>query len=85
MTILAEPGMGKSRLVRELGRQVLRRGDVTWRKGRCLPYGDGVSFWALGEIVKTHAGILETDDQAQLAEKLEAAISAIRGNSLPMQ
>ena len=33
---------------------------VTWRQGRCLPYGDGVTFWALGEIVKAEAGILET-------------------------
>jgi hypothetical protein len=31
------------------------------RQGRCLPYGDGVSYWALGEIVKAHAGIYETD------------------------
>ena len=35
---------------------------VTWRHGRCLPYGEGITFWALGEIVKSEAGILETDD-----------------------
>ena len=39
---------------------------VTWREGRCLPYGDGISFWALGEIVKAQAGILETDGQDAL-------------------
>ena len=36
-----------------------RPGLVTWRQGRCLPYGDGITFWALGEIVKAQAGILE--------------------------
>ena len=29
---------------------------ITWRQGRCLPYGDGVSYWALGEMVKAEAG-----------------------------
>ena len=48
---------------------------LTWRQGRCLPYGDGVTFWALGEIVKAHAGILETDDPEQASTKL--------GNSVP--
>ena len=75
VTIVAEPGLGKSRIVRELRRRV--EADVpgtVWRQGRCLPYGDGVAFWALGEIVKSHAGILETDDQATLARKLDGAV-----------
>ena len=75
VTIVAEPGLGKSRLVRELARRVEVLPDpVTWRVGRCLPYGDGISLWALGEIVKSHAGILDTDDQATLAAKLEAVL-----------
>ena len=37
-------------------------GAISWRQGRSLPYGDGVTFWALGEMVKAQAGILETDD-----------------------
>ena len=61
--IVGEPGIGKSRLVAELFGQVQSRDDaVIWRQGRCLPYGEGVSFWALGEVFKAHAGILETDD-----------------------
>ncbi len=76
ITILAEPGMGKSRLIRELARRVSANGGpLTWRKGRCLPYGDGVSFWALGEIAKSHAGILESDDQATIGIKLDAALA----------
>ncbi|MEA2550460.1 MAG: hypothetical protein QOE25_229, partial [Actinomycetota bacterium] len=75
VTVVGEPGMGKSRLVRELAASVDERPElVTWRLGRCLPYGDGISFWALGEIVKAHAGILDSDDQATLSDKLEAAI-----------
>jgi predicted ATPase len=54
---------------------VLATGHATWHKGRCLPYGEGISFWALGEIVKSQAGILETDDQPTLSAKLDAAIS----------
>ena len=74
-TIIAEPGLGKSRLVRELARHVEALPElVTWRVGRCLPYGDGISLWALGEIVKGHAGILDTDDQATLSAKLEAVL-----------
>ena len=41
---------------------------VTWRQGRCLPYGDGITFWALGEIVKAQAGILESDPPAHGGE-----------------
>ena len=76
VTIIAEPGLGKSRLVRELARHVDQLDElVTWREGRCLPYGDGISFWALGEIVKAQAGILETDDQATISTKLDHALT----------
>ena len=76
VTIIAEPGLGKSRLVRELARQVdLLPEFVTWREGRCLPYGDGISFWALGEIVKAQAGILETDDQPTVSSKLDQVLT----------
>ena len=50
---------------------------VIWRQGRCLPYGDGVTFWALGEIVKTQAGVLASDDAALAIAKLEAAVAAL--------
>ena len=51
-----------------------RRPASTWRQGRCLPYGDGVTFWALGEIVKAQAGILESDDPAVAAAKIDDAV-----------
>jgi class 3 adenylate cyclase/tetratricopeptide (TPR) repeat protein len=76
VTIVADPGLGKSRLVRELGRHLDGLPDlVTWRVGRCLPYGEGIGFWALGEIVRGHAGILDTDDRETREAKLDAVLA----------
>jgi len=78
VTITGEPGVGKSRLVREFHAWITEQPDlVGWRQGRCLPYGEGISFWALGEVVKAQAGILESDDQAEAREKLASAIDAL--------
>ena len=75
VTIVGEPGVGKSRLVAELLRFVDDWPDlVRWRQGRCLPYGNGVTFWALGEIVKAEAGILESDSPEAATAKLDAAL-----------
>jgi class 3 adenylate cyclase/tetratricopeptide (TPR) repeat protein len=78
VTIVGEPGVGKSRLVTEL-RTTLddRPAVVTWRHGRCLPYGEGITFWALGEVVKAEAGVLESDDRDEAAAKLERAVAAL--------
>ena len=79
VTLVGVPGMGKSRLVAELFRVV--QDDPTeitsWRQGRSLPYGDGVTFWALSEMVKAQAGILETDTSDAAEEKLAAAVEAL--------
>ena len=75
VTVVGEPGLGKSRIVAELGRYVEDRPElVTWRQGRCLPYGEGITFWALGEILKAHAGILESDPPEVATAKLEAVL-----------
>src|SRR5438876_6755482 len=76
VTLVAVPGMGKSRLVYELSRIVDADPElITWRQGRCLAYGDGVAFWALAEVVKAQAGILERDSEAEAAEKLRVAVT----------
>ena len=72
VTLVGEPGIGKSRLVYEVFQG---NGDVAWRKGRCLPYGDGVAFWALGEIVKAQLGILESDSIERAEEKLVSSVA----------
>jgi class 3 adenylate cyclase/tetratricopeptide (TPR) repeat protein len=69
LTLVGVPGIGKSRLVWELARTVDDDADriVFWRQGRSLPYGEGIAFWAVAEMVKAQAGILETDS-AEVAE-----------------
>jgi class 3 adenylate cyclase/tetratricopeptide (TPR) repeat protein len=76
VTLVGVPGIGKSRLLAELFQAIERDQQlVTWRQGRSLPYGEGVSFWAVGEMVKAQAGVLETDTEAETAEKLGAAVA----------
>ncbi len=75
VTIVGVPGIGKSRLVFELFNHVAADPDlIHWRQGRSLPYGEGVSFWALGEMVKAHVGILETDSPDEAGSKLERSV-----------
>ena len=74
VTLVGEPGIGKSRLVAELAAQLDRRDElITWREGRCLPYGEG-PFWPLAEIFKAQAGILDTDRPDEAEGKLEAIL-----------
>jgi tetratricopeptide (TPR) repeat protein len=78
VTVTGEPGIGKSRLVREFRAFVDWQPErARWRQGRCLPYGEGITSWALGEIVKSQAGILESDSPHEASDKLTAAIGAI--------
>jgi class 3 adenylate cyclase/predicted ATPase len=75
VTLVGVPGIGKSRLVYELMQFVQEGGVLTyWRQGRSLPYGESVSYWALSEIVKAQAGVLETDSAEEVQRKLHAAV-----------
>ena len=57
-------------------------GSSTWRQGRCLPFGSNVTFWALSEIVRTSAGILETDGVARCEARLETVLPEGSGRDL---
>ena len=82
LTLVGVPGIGKSRLVYELSRHRRRRPElVTWRQGRCLAYGDGVTLWALSEIVKAQAGIVEQDTPADVEQKLRDAVAEVLADS----
>lgn len=73
VTIVGDPGVGKTRLLAETRARVDQ--SVIWRQGRCLPYGDGVAFGALGEIVKDFVGITEADEPAVVDHKLTRAVA----------
>ncbi len=76
VSIVGEPGIGKTRLVHELLAYVdARPGLTTWRQGRCPPYGEGVSFWALAEIVRAQCGIVEATDVEAARARLEDAVA----------
>ncbi len=78
VTLVGVPGIGKSRLVAELFGIVDDDPDIiVWRQGRCLPYGEGISYWALGEMAKSQAGVLETDSAAEATAKLTEAVGAL--------
>ncbi len=78
VTVTGEPGVGKSRLIGEFFTWADAQPELFfWRHGRCLPYGDGVTFWGLGEIVKAQAGILESDGPDEADAKLRAAVELV--------
>ena len=80
-TIYGEPGVGKSRLAREFIDGVERASVLV---GRALPYGEGVTYWPLGEMVKAAAGISDDDPLEEAFEKLreccaEEAVADVLG------
>jgi class 3 adenylate cyclase/tetratricopeptide (TPR) repeat protein len=71
VSVVGVAGTGKSRLAWEFFKYIDGLADtIRWHRGRCLPYGEGVTYWALAEMVRTRAGILEGEDAAHAREKL---------------
>jgi class 3 adenylate cyclase/tetratricopeptide (TPR) repeat protein len=68
-TIYGEPGVGKSRLAREF---VDSADSASVLSGRCLPYGEGITYWPLAEMVKAAAGISDDEPLEEAFEKLRA-------------
>jgi class 3 adenylate cyclase/tetratricopeptide (TPR) repeat protein len=68
VTVLGLAGVGKSRLTREL---LSRLGDgPRVLEGSCLPYGEGITFWPIAEMVKHAAGIEDVDDSSTARDKI---------------
>ncbi len=72
-TVLGTAGVGKSRLVAEFVRDAAETALVL--RGRCLPYGEGITFWPLAEIVGAAAALSEADSPADACAKIEALLA----------
>jgi class 3 adenylate cyclase/tetratricopeptide (TPR) repeat protein len=76
--VVGEAGIGKTRLLRELYARLDARPEmIRWRQGRCPPFGEGLGFWPLAEIVRGHCGILETDDRETARARLGDAVARL--------
>jgi class 3 adenylate cyclase/tetratricopeptide (TPR) repeat protein len=82
VTLVGVPGIGKSRLVYELSRVADAEEElIFWRQGRSLPYGEGIGYWALAEMAKAHAGILDSDAPSDAERKLVDAVEGLQVES----
>ena len=68
VTLVGEAGIGKSRLIEEFTGRI--EGEAAVLRGRCLPYGDGITFWPLAEVLRQAAGIVPEDSEARARAKL---------------
>ena len=73
VTIFGSAGVGKSRLVAELVEAI---GPERVRRGRCLPYGEGITFWPVVEILRADTGITAVDSHEEATQKLRSAVLA---------
>jgi hypothetical protein len=73
VTVYGDPGVGKSRLTREFVAWAETSQTVpTVVRGRCLPYGDGVTYWPLAEILKSLAGVSDSDPPDVTRDRLRS-------------
>ncbi|TMK77155.1 MAG: hypothetical protein E6G45_10640 [Actinobacteria bacterium] len=71
VTITGDAGVGKTRLVRELWQWLGTQSPEPLRRtGRCLSYGQATAYWPLGEVLKEHLGLLESDSPELARSKL---------------
>jgi class 3 adenylate cyclase/tetratricopeptide (TPR) repeat protein len=80
VSVIGPPGVGKSRLLTEFSRRASATGRV--HRGRCLSYGEGITYWPVTEIFKSAAEILESDDRGTVSSKLGSFLERLRTDDL---
>lgn len=80
VTIVGSPGVGKSRLLLEFVRRLEDR--FTVHRGKCLSYGEGITYWPIVEIFKSAGGILQSDDREASAKKLDTFLESLPTDDL---
>jgi len=76
VSITGPGGIGKSRLAWELEKYIDGLVEpIYWHRGRSPAYGDGITFWALGEMVRRRAGLAESDDEATTRERIARTVA----------
>jgi class 3 adenylate cyclase len=78
VTVYGDPGVGKSRLVNEFLAWASAASQVSTLTGRCLPYGEGITYWPLAEMLKAETGVLDSDPPGVALER----ISRLAGGAL---
>jgi class 3 adenylate cyclase/tetratricopeptide (TPR) repeat protein len=73
LTILGPAGAGKSRLVLEALRDIDHEAEIL--RGACLPYGEGITFWPVIEVVRQATGVTEADPPERAREKIAASVA----------
>jgi class 3 adenylate cyclase/tetratricopeptide (TPR) repeat protein len=76
VSVTGPAGIGKSRLAWEFEKYLDGPVEtIYWHRGRSPAYGDGITFWALGEMVSRRAGLAEADDEATTRARIGAMVS----------
>ncbi len=75
VTVVGDAGVGKSRLIREFATAAQERARLV--RGRCLPYGDGITFWPLAEVVREAAGITGEDSPRVATRRIDRLLERV--------
>jgi class 3 adenylate cyclase/CRP-like cAMP-binding protein/tetratricopeptide (TPR) repeat protein len=81
VTVVGPAGIGKSRLAHEFGQRVRSTRPLGIVRGRCLPYGEGLTYWPMAEILKADAGILDSDQPEAILDKAASVLQGRFGTS----